>query len=113
MKEPKRTRFVFILNGLLFMLSAISLVDEEKWILASIQVFASILNFTSLILTNQQRLKYLNGLAVLAMNVVVCSAVAWDYYLAGKVYLPYLWIFAAILSALALILFYRKRSLEQ
>ena len=109
MQKEKSSRILFILNGSLFLLSAFSAVDDGKWLLVIVQALAGVLNLIMLALLSKGKLKYWNNLAILALNVVVCLAVAWDLYASGKTYIQYVWLLAAFFSAGAWVVFYRQQ----
>ena len=109
MRKKILTRVAFSLNGALFLLGGIVLIDEGKLVLGIIQLLASILNISMIIkISNKQKVEKLNYV-ILAMNVVVCLSIAIDYMLANTSYIQYVWILAAIVSLIALLIQMKKR----
>ena len=110
-KKNKLNTIAFSLNGLLFLMGGILLIDDGKLIFAVIQILAAILNIImALQIKNKKNIKTLNFI-LLAMNVIVCISIAIDNILVGKSYIQYVWMIAAIISLVALILQLRKKSL--
>ncbi len=110
MKKKNRLELVaFSLNGFLFLLGGVVLIDENKIVLGIIQLVSSLLNILMIVrIRNKKRVEKLNH-AILVMNVIVCISVGIDYMLANKTYIQYAWFFAAVVSLVALIIQIRKK----
>lgn len=109
--KNKLNIIAFLLNGILFLMGGILLINDGKLTFATIQVLASILNIIMVFkIRNKGKIEKLNYI-LLAMNIIVCIAIAIDYILEGKSYIQFVWIFAAILSLVALIIEMKKKSL--
>ncbi len=112
-KAQKSARFLFILNGSLFLLGAFSLFEEGKYIQASVQAAAGIVNLIMLIRTRNRQWQLKGHMAIFLMNVLVCLLAAYDHYTSGKTYLQYVWLLSALLSVVAMVIFYRKQQSRQ
>ncbi|GAB5472658.1 MAG: hypothetical protein Mars2KO_07570 [Maribacter sp.] len=107
--KDKLNSIAYALNGILFLMGGITLIDDGKLIFAAIQVLASILNIMMVLkIRKKGKIEKLNHI-ILAMNIVVCISVAVDYILANKSYIQFVWIFAALLSLVALILQMKRK----
>jgi len=105
MALTKRQRLyiiTFLLSGFLFILGGISLLEEKKILLGSIQILAGLCNLIVLGFKNPL-IKNKLELIILLFNIVVAITVALDYVMQGKKYLQYAWLLAAILSGIALL----------
>lgn len=112
-QTKKSARFLFILNGILFLLGAFSLIEEEKYIQASIQAIAGLINLIMLARMRSSQWQLKGHMSIFLMNVIVCLLVAYDLDVSGKTYLQFIWLLSAILSMVAMIVFYRRqRSME-
>lgn len=111
-KKNKLNIIAYSLNGLLFLMGGVLLINDGKLIFATIQLLASILNIIMVLkIRKKRKIEKLNYI-ILAMNIIVCISVAIDYILANKSYIQFVWFFAAVLSFVALILqMKRKKSL--
>ena len=110
-KKNKLIKIAFLLNGLLFLVGGIVLINEGKLIFGIIQILASILNITMILkIRNKKTIEILNYL-ILAMNIIVCISIAVDNILANKSYIQFAWIIAAIVSLVAIIVQIKKRKL--
>jgi hypothetical protein len=108
-KKNRFTKLAFSINGLLFLMGGISLINDGKSILGVIQLLASIFNITMILkIRNKSSIEKLNYI-ILAMNIVVCLSIAIDNILAGKLYIQFVWIIAAIVSLVALILQIKRK----
>jgi len=107
-KKVKLTKIVFGLNGVLFLMGGVSLLEEGKTLLATIQLVAAGTNLAMIPrFIPDQKKRYL-GMVVLAMNVVVNGSIFYDNLVAGKNYIQYVWLLAAVMSLVALVVMYRK-----
>lgn len=107
--KNKLNRIVFLLNGFLFLLGGIVLIDETKWTFGVLHFLGSALNLGMIIKFENKKTKEIIEYAVLAVNVVVSLAIAIDYQLAGKAYIQYAWLMAAIMSSVALGIHIKRR----
>lgn len=102
-RKERITRAVFVLNGFLFLLGGVGLLNDGKIVFGIAQIIASVLNFGMLSKFRKTEYKYLLELLILVVNVIVCVLIAIDYIQMGKMYIQYMWIIAAIISTIALI----------
>lgn len=109
MKTKERlSKVVFALNAFLFLLSAIGLGEQGKWLLATIQGLAAALNIILLLRFLSMKSRKLLGQAVFIMNVLVCLSVAIDYQSSGSNYIHFAWYLAALISLLAIFINRKK-----
>ena len=107
-KKKRLTRFTFLLNGAIFILSGISLLSDGKEVLGVIQILAGASNIL-MILPAERRLKIKIYYIILSFNILVALATSLDYFIAGKNYIQYAWLAVAVLSAIAMIVQHRKK----
>lgn len=107
-KAKKGARFLFILNGMLFLMGVFSLIDEAKFIQATVQGVAGIINLIMFIRTRNDHKQFKGHLLIFLMNVIICLMVAYDLHTSGKTYIQFVWLLSAALSAIAMVVFYRK-----
>lgn len=92
----------------MFLMGGVSLLEEGKTLLATIQLVAAGTNLAMIPrFIPDQKKRYL-GMVVLAMNVVVNGSIFYDNLVAGKNYIQYVWLLAAVMSLVALVVMYRK-----
>ncbi len=108
MRKEKLTRAAFLLNGFLFLMGGVDLVQNEKIVFAAIQLIASLLNFGVLAGFKNEKIKKNLNTLILLMNVVVSLSVGIDYHLSGKSFIQYAWYLAALVSIIALVVQLRK-----
>lgn len=108
MNKHKLSTIVFIINGLLFFLGGAGLLSEGKYVFGLIQVVAGISNMAILVGTRKSHRRHILNLVILLMNVLVAGSIAWDYTLAGKQYIQYAWLVAALMSLAAFAIQLRK-----
>jgi len=108
-RKDKFSKIAFLLNGILFLIAGIGLVNDSKLTLGILQLFAAILNLAMIINFKNERAKGILEYAILTMNIIVSLSIALDYILLGKSYIQYAWIIAAFVSLIALIK--RRKSL--
>ena len=111
-RKQTLSKISYALNGTLFLASGILLLDEGKSLFGLMQVAAALLNLGMLPQFKYQ-IKQKFSSAIHVMNVTVALATAVDYIQSGKSYLQYLWILAALLSAIAFVKEVRKRNAEK
>lgn len=100
--KNKLAKVAFVLNGVLFLMGGVLLIGEGKNVFGIIQFLASILNIAILLnFRNKRSVSKLN-IAIFVINLLVCLSISLDYFLAGKSYIQYLYIVAAIISFVAL-----------
>ena len=107
-QKARLTKIVFGLNGVLFLLGGITLLEEAKVVLALIQLIAAITNLAMLPRFIPEARKVYLSIIVLIMNVVVNASIFYDYLMAGKQYIQYVWLLAALLSVVALVVIVRR-----
>jgi ABC-type transport system involved in cytochrome c biogenesis permease subunit len=107
-KKARLVNAVFLLNGLLFLLGGIGLVQENKIVVGIPHFMAAFLNLSMLANMLTRRMRAWADYVVYAMNIVVASFIAVDYFLMEKKYIQYVWILAAIMSFVALLGHYRR-----
>ncbi|MDW3195352.1 MAG: hypothetical protein R8G66_23450 [Cytophagales bacterium] len=112
-KSKKGARFLFILNGILFLLGAYSLIDEAKFIHATVQGLAGIINLIMFVRTRNDLQQFKGHLMIFLMNVIICLMVAYDLHTSGKSYIQYVWLLSALFSMIAMVIFYRKERGKQ
>ena len=110
-KKKRLTRSMFMLNALLFIVSGLSLLGEQKFAFGIIQIIGGIINFAMLFLTEKHQKN--GSLLILVINVIVSLLVAYDFVKSGKTYLQYAWIMAAIFYLTAFIISYKKAQINQ
>ncbi len=108
-KKQRLSLITFLLSGFLFILGGITLLEEEKIILGSIQILAGISNIVILVFKNPS-IKGKLEFVILLFNVVVATTVAFDYISEGRKYLQYAWFLAAFLSGVALVMTRKHRT---
>lgn len=107
-KKKKLTKIVFALNGFLFLMGGVLLISDNKLIFGIIQLVASVLNIGMILKFRDDRTMKKLNYATLAMNVIVCTSIAIDNILVGKMYIQYIWFFAAFMSLVALTIQVKK-----
>ena len=112
-KTKKGARFLFILNGALFLLGAYSLIDDAKFIQATVQGLAGIINLIMFIRTKNDLQQFKGHLMIFLMNVIICLMVAYDLHTSGKTYIQFVWLLSAFLPLIAMVVFYRKERDKQ
>lgn len=110
MNKHKLSTIVFVLNGILFFLGGIGLLGEGKVLFGAIQLVAGTSNLAILLGTRKSHRRHIINLVILLMNVLVAGSIAWDYTLAGKQYIQYAWLVAALMSTAAFAIQLRKGS---
>lgn len=108
-KRQRLSLITFLISGFLFILGGITLLEDEKIILGSIQILAGISNLVILAIRNPS-IKTKLELVILLFNVIVAITVAIDYILEGRKYLQYAWFLAAFLSGVALVMTRKHRT---
>ncbi|WP_422360014.1 hypothetical protein [Reichenbachiella sp.] len=108
MNKHKLSTIVFVVNGILFFLGGAGLLGEGKVIFGAIQIVAGACNIAILIGTRKSHRRHIINLLILLMNVVVAGSISWDYTLAGKQYIQYAWLVAALMSLAAFAIQLRK-----
>ncbi|XOV93619.1 MAG: hypothetical protein ACFHWX_02690 [Bacteroidota bacterium] len=108
-RKERLTKITFILNGTLFLLGGVAVIDEGNLALGLFQLFTSLLNYVMLIRFSNTRIRQGFEYAMYIMNIVIALLVAFEYIKMGKSYIQYAWILAAILSAFAFIVHVRKK----
>ncbi|MCB0476114.1 MAG: hypothetical protein KDC69_10575 [Flavobacteriaceae bacterium] len=96
-------RFLFLLNGALFILGGIGLLQDEKIILAIFQLLAAALNIGMFANFKRQKNKKSLELAILGMNIIVALSIGFDYLFSGKSYIQYAWFLVAIITVFVFI----------
>ena len=110
-RKRKISRILFILNSFLFLISGIDLLTNNKLIFASLQIFAAMLNLSMIVEFKHKQINKKIELLVLVMNIIICIFMAFDYIQSGKSYIQYIWMFAAIMSAIALLIQLQKNKM--
>lgn len=108
-KKRRITKGVFLLNGAVFLLSAVILFYDGKALFASLQMLAGISNVIMLMPVDKkvrERFYYI----VLVFNIAIALATSLDYFISGKKYIQYAWIIIAVFSFIPLIKKVRKTS---
>ncbi len=95
-------KLVFALHGMLFFMGGILLIEEDKNILAVIQLSASVLNLSMLLTIQNKKLIDNIHFLILGMNAIICIAAVVINILPKKSYMHYAWFLAAIISLLVL-----------
>lgn len=98
MNKHKLTTAVFVINGILFFLGAAGLFEDGKVVFGTIQLVAGICNMAILTSSKKSHRRHIINLVILLMNVMVAGSIAWDYTMAGKQYIQYAWLVAALMS---------------
>lgn len=106
-KKHKISLATFLLSGFLFVLGGITLIEESKLVLGGIQLLAGVFNIAVLAYKNPV-VKAKLEIVILTFNVLVAITVAIDYILEGRKFLQYAWFLTAFLSAITLVVTYRK-----
>ena len=99
---------VFLLNGFLFLMGGITLLEEAKVVLALIQLIAAVTNLAMLPRFIPEARKVYLSIIVLIMNMVVNASIFYDYLMAGKQYIQNVWLLASVLSLVALVVITRR-----
>lgn len=107
-RKARLQKIAFVLNGSLFLLGAYGMWEQGKWLFASLQLAAGVLNLLMLLAVLRQRYSHTMASLLLLMNVLVAVSVAVDYFLAGKDYIQYVWLLTALISAVVLLLRWRR-----
>jgi len=107
--KVKFTNLAFAVNGFVFLLGGILLLEDDKSVMALIQWLAFLLNLAMVLSFWKKRVMERLNYSILFMNVVACLSMAIDTIISGKSYLQYAWILAGIISIVALVFHYRKR----
>lgn len=97
-------RLAFLLNGLIFLFAGAMLISDNKVVFGILQLLASILNLSMIIHFRNENAKKKIEYAILIANIIVSLSIAIDYILSGKLYIQYMWIMAAVMSAIAVII---------
>lgn len=106
-RKQRINRMVFFLNGFLFLLGGYTFLESGKTTFGLIQLVAGVLNLLAGFRPNPPR--YLL-ISLFLMNILVAGSVALDYFQSGASYIQYAWLFAALMSTVALIIFLRKKN---
>lgn len=107
-RKQRFSRFLFLLNGSLFFLGALTVWPSGRFWLTLVHGLAAVFNGVAFLQFNYPRRKPVLNLLVLLMNVAVAGAVALDYHWSGAQYIQYAWVIAAIVSVIALFVQARK-----
>ncbi len=107
-RKERLTKIAFFFNGFLFLMGGIGLIGEDKIAFGSIQILAGIINLAMLIRFKNETLKDRLNWLILLMNVIVALSVALDYHWAGKQYIQYAWVLAAVMSVVAMVVQWRR-----
>jgi hypothetical protein len=107
-RKQRFSRFLFLLNGSLFFLGALTAWPSGRFWLTLVHGLAAVFNGLAFLQFNHPRRKPMLNLLVLLLNVAVAGAVALDYYWSGAQYIQYAWAMAAIVSVIALFIHARK-----
>ena len=102
------TKISFAINGLVFLLSGIEVLEDSKITLCMLLFAASLVNFLMIPAFRRNKTTGIIGLAVFVMNIVAAISMAIDYFVSGSRYIQYAWILIALLSALGFIIQLRK-----
>ena len=98
---------------MLFLLGAYSLIEEAKFIQATVQGLAGIITLIMFIRTKNDLQQFKGHLMIFLMNVIICLMVAYDLHTSGKTYIQFVWLLSALLSLIAMGVFYRKERDKQ
>ncbi len=107
-RKQRFSRFLFLLNGSLFFLGALTVWPSGRFWLTLVHGLAAVFNGVAFLQFNHPRRKPVLNLLALLMNVAVAGAVALDYHWSGAQYIQYAWVIAAIVSVIALFVQARK-----
>ncbi|MBR9920466.1 MAG: hypothetical protein GYB31_06470 [Bacteroidetes bacterium] len=108
-KKKRVLKIAFLLNGFLFLLGGVGLVQDGKWGMAVLQFLAAAFNIMMVLPLFKESVKTRLNVLILGMNVMVTASIAWDYHLSGANYIQYAWLTAAVMSLLALFVYLKKK----
>ena len=109
-KKERLYKFTYIINGLIFLVGAVQMFEENKPLFGIVQVLAGISNLFMLILLGKQKIKDLLTYLIYIFNILVAVSVSVYYFTSGKNYIQYAWILVSIMYVIVLILHTRKKA---
>jgi len=109
--KKKFTRIAFILNGFLFLMNGIVLINDNQLVFGLLHLVAVIFNFGMLYNFKNFKVNESFDYIIFVLNIIICIIVAIQYIEAGKSYIQYAWFIAALFSTIALILKIKKRKI--
>lgn len=112
MKNKKKfAKIAFILNGFLFLMNGVMLIDTSQFAFGSIHLVAAVFNFSMLYNFKNFKINASFDYVIFILNIIISAVVAIQYMQAGKSYIQYPWLIAALLSTFALVLKIKKRKM--
>ena len=112
MKNKKKVaKIAFIINGFLFLMNGIVLINENQLLFGLLYLLAVIFNFGMLYNFKNFKVNESFDYVIFVLNIIISIIVAIQYIQAGKSYIQYAWFIAALFSTIALILKIKKRKM--
>jgi uncharacterized membrane protein YfcA len=109
-KKKRRRRFgriAFILNAMLFGLSAYSFIEQGEYTYGMINLFVALANVMAIRFSEEHRVDLANG-GLMVLTAVAAFITGYEYQQAGTQGLHWVWYLVVVLSFVVAIVFFRK-----
>lgn len=110
-KHYLKTRLPLIIGAIPFLLAGLDALGQGDIFFGVANLLMAAINLAALIFV--EKLPVMTNLVLFLLNAVMAFIIAYQYKIAGKIGLPYAWVFAGIFYIGAGIVFYRNMTAKK
>lgn len=104
--KEKAKRLEFMLNTLVFVVTAIDFLDEGQIYMALVLFFLGLINLITFLVVRVHQ--HLGKVIVSIINIVASLAISYSFFVTGSRFIKYAWLGIALINFVVALIFWRR-----